>query len=100
LFVNVHKLLTLLSLLYLINCVLSVSNKEYDDNDDDDDDHHHHHHQRIETVAFLFRGHDEWRHPSKRMILKCAMSSMVWQSNRISQGYKARLGVTNSLQGS
>ena len=28
-------LLTLLSLLYIINCVLSVSNKEYDDDDDD-----------------------------------------------------------------
>ena len=32
---TVNKLLTLLSLLYLINCVLSVSNKEYDDDDDD-----------------------------------------------------------------
>ena len=30
-------LLTLPSLLYIINCVLSVSNEEYDDDDDDDD---------------------------------------------------------------
>ena len=31
-------LLTLPSLLYIINCILSISNKEYDDDDDDDDD--------------------------------------------------------------